>query len=999
MLLIIASGILFYSRIETSLLPNITFPKIKIMVDDGEQPVDKMMITVTKPLENVLKQITGTQRIRSITNRGSCEISVFLDWNTNVETSKQQAESYINQIRNELPAGAQITVEKMSPSTTTVIGYTVESKDKSQVALKLISEHLIKPFLSQVEGISSIQVAGGKTKEFWIELNPQKMSALSITPDMIRNAIHNADFIKSNGYTVDYRRLYLTLTDAGIYDKNQLENIVIENTGKRIITLKDIANIEIHEKTEYTKINANGKEAVLIDILQHPNTNLIDLSNRLQLKVKELQKILPKDVILAPYYNQADFVTDAVKSVSDSLWIGLLLAIIVAFVFLQSFKASFTILIIIPVTLALTFIVVYAMHYTLNIITLGAMAASIGLIIDDAIVVTEQIHRMFEEHPEKHPATVVKNAIDYLFPSMVGSSISTIVIFIPFEMMTGVAGSYFKVLTNTMIITLICSFFVTWIFLPVVYIIFSKEKKSSKKNAAPVIHEIKKRKWVGFFIKNPSLSILMILGLILTAWQIVPRLETGFLPQMDEGSIVMDYVSPPGTSLQQTDSMLRKIEKQILTIPEVKTYARRTGTQMGFQISEANIGDYLIQLKKHRHKSTDEVIDEIRKKAESVEPSIRLDFGQRIEDILGDLMSSAQPIEIKIFGQDPIYLNKTAAKVSHLVENVKGTADVFDGVVVAGPSITVKPNFTKLAQCQLTPADFQYQMQTQLTGNVVGQVMENQQMTDIRMIYPDASNTTVSSMKNQFVFLADGKLKPITTLANISLDDGETEIQRENNQSVAIVTARLDKRDLGSVMKDIKKQIKTNINLPQGYTISYGGSYAEQQKSFVELLQILITASLLVFIVILCLFKKIKVALLILLIALLGDVGSLFALYITHTPLNVGSYTGLIMIVGIIGENAIFTFQQFQDSLKNKSVDDAIIFSISTRLRPKLMTAIGAIIALLPLSLGIGTGAQMHQPLAIAVIGGFILALPLLLIVFPSILRILYRNEMDKQLS
>lgn len=994
MALLIAGGVLFYTRIETSLLPEITFPKIKVIVDDGEQPVDKMMLTITKPLENILKKIPDLQRIRSTTSRGSCEISIFLDWNANVETSRQQAESYINQIRSDLPAGTQIKVEKMSPSTAPVMGYTVESANKSPIELRLIAEHLIKPYLSQVVGISSIEVSGGKTKEYWIELHAQKMSALGITPAMINDALNATNFIKSNGYTNDYRRLYLTLTDAGIYTKDELENVVLRNDGKRIVTLKDIATEEIQQKIEYIKINANSKEAILVDILKQPKANLIDLANQLRAKVNELQKMLPEDVKLVPYYDQSDFVTDAVKSVSDSLWLGLVLAILVVFIFLRSLKASLTVLVTIPITLALSFTVVYAMHYTLNIITLGAIAASIGLIIDDAIVVMEQIFRVSEEHPNEAPSSVVNKAVRYILPSMISSSISTIVIFIPFEMMTGIAGAYFKVLTNTMIITLICSFFVTWICLPVVYLIFARKKERSKNNFSEALpHPIKKQKWISFFIKRPIISLAIIVGLIFAVWLILPKLETGFLPQMDEGTIAMDYSSPPGTSLQQTDSMLCQVEKKILAIPEVESYARRTGTQMGFFITEPNTGDYLIQLKKKRKRTTDQVIDAIRQTIESSQPALRVDFGQRIEDILGDLMSSTQPIEIKIFGSDPAYLNQTASVVAGLVTKVKGTADVFDGVVIAGPNIEIKPNFIKLAQYQITPSDFQFQMETQLKGSVVGQIMEKQQMTDIRMVYPDNKDATVQHIKNEFIFLPDGKLKPIGELANVQIQSGVAEIQRENNQSVALVTARLDNRDLGSVIKDIKKQIAENIHLPQGYSITYGGSYQQQQQSFLELLQILFTASLLVFTVILFLYRDFKVALLILFIALLGDAGSLLALYITHTPLNVGSYTGLIMIVGIIGENAIFTFQQFQDSLQTNSVDDALVYSISTRLRPKLMTAIGAIIALLPLAMGIGTGAQLHQPLAIAVIGGFTIALPLLLIIFPSLLRLLYRKH------
>ena len=990
LVIILMGGMFAYSRLQTSLFPEITFPKIKVIADAGLQPVSKMMITVTKPLENAIKRVPGLQYVRSTTSRGSCEISAFMDWDADIDLSQQRIESRINEIKNDLPPETQITVEKMNPAILPVMGYTLESHQLSPIALKQLANYTIKPFLSQVSGVSEVRIIGGKTKEYWITLDVQKMSTLSITPDMLSSAIGQTGFIKSNGYLSDFHFLYLTVTDATVHTKEDIGNIVVRNTGKRIILLKDLAAIDVKEAIEYTKINANGKEAILIAVIKQPNANLVSLSTAMESKIDELKKILPKGVKMDPYYIQADFVNTSVKSVTDSLWIGLALAIFVAILFLRSLKASTTILITIPVTLSLTLIVLYAIGYTFNIMTLGAIAAAIGLIIDDAIVVVEQIHRTHEEHPDEPSTTLVQRAIHYLFPAMLGSSISTIVIFVPFILMSGVAGAYFKVMTNTMIITLVCSFFVTWIGLPVVYLLLSPRRKTAR---AIKPHNVRNQRWVAFFIRRPWLSVILIGGLAwLTVW-IVPQLETGFLPEMDEGSIVLDYNSPPGTSLQETDRMLQEVEKIIVQTPEVEAYSRRTGTEMGFFITEPNRGDYLIQLKKDRNKTTDDVIEDLRKKIEATQPALRIDFGQVIGDMLGDLMTSVQPIEIKIFGNDQETLKNLSRQVAGIVGKIDGTADVFDGIVIAGPSVSVEPNYARLAQFGLTPANLQYQLQTSLEGNVVGTLPEKEQMTDIRMVEPGSRVRSVEEITHMQIFMPGGQLRPITDLATVTVKAGDAEIQRENLQSMGVVTGRLEGRDLGGVIKDIQGEVASKVVLPQGYHIEYGGAYADQQQSFHELLIILITASLLVFGVILFLYRSFAVALVILLVAVCGISGSYLALYLTHTALNVGSYTGLIMIVGIIGENAIFTFLQFRDSMANLTVDEAIIYAISTRLRPKLMTALGAIIALLPLALGIGTGAQLHQPLAIAVIGGFVIALPLLLIVLPSLLRWLYRGR------
>ncbi len=993
---IIVGGIFLYGQIQVSLFPEITFPKLKVIADNGEQPVDKMMVTVTRPLEDAIKQVPDLKTLRSTTSRGTCEISAFLNWGADINVNQQMMESRISQIKNTLPPDVQIQVEKMNPSILPVIGFTVESDKKSPIELNLIATYIIKPFLSQIEGVSSVGIIGGKTKEYWIELNQQKMSSFSITPEIIRDMLNQNHFITSTGFLADYRRLYLTITDAGLYNLSDIQNVILQNDGKRIIKLKDVAVVNVRERTEYTRINANGRQGLLVAILKQPSANLIKLSENVSSRKKDLEKILPPDVHVSFYYDQADFVNKAIKSVNDSLWLGLLLALLVAVMFLRSFRASATILVTIPVTLLLTIIVLYSIGYTLNIMTFGAIAAAIGLIIDDAVVVVEQIHRTHEEFPEKHSNQLVNQAVSYLIPSMIGSSISTIVIFVPFMLLGGVAGAYFNVLTNTMIITLVCSFFVTWIGLPVIYIWFSNIRALFPEKKKTEIKTIKTRNWVSFFLKRPALSIIFILFLLLSIFYILPHLETGFLPEMDEGAIVLDYKAPPGTSLEETDRILKEVEKIIVKIPEVVTYSRRTGAQMGFFITEPNDGDYLIQLKDDRKRSTVEVIDDIRKKIEATQPALEIDFGQVIGDMLGDLMASVQPIEIKIFGSDQKALNELAKQVAGEVEKIEGVEDVFDGVIIAGPSIEVVPDQDKLSQYKLSPASFQYQLQTLIEGNIIGSIQEKEQMTAIRMIYPNSTKNSLEYIKNQFVFLPDGKLKPLSSLSTITLKEGVAEINRDNLKSVSIVTARLNNKDLGTAMKEIQKTIESKIFLPQGYNIEYGGEYADQQKSFEELLMILILSSLLVFALMLFLFKDFRAAISILFIAVLGTAGSLIALFITKTPLNVGSYTGLIMIVGIIGENAIFTFQQFTTNRQKGSVDESLVYAISTRLRPKLMTALGAIIALMPLAIGVGTGAQMHQPLAIAVIGGFIVALPLLLIVLPTLLHLLYKSE-DKK--
>ncbi|MCG2460376.1 efflux RND transporter permease subunit [Flavobacteriaceae bacterium F89] len=980
-ILLLAGGAFTYRNLKTGLFPDITFPKIKVIADAGQQPVDKMMTTVTVPLENIIRRTEGLQYIRSTTSRGSCEISVFLDWNMDINTAKSQIESFINQEKGNILPGTTFSVEKMNPSILPVMGYSLEG-NLSQVELKKIAKYQVKPYLAATPGVSDIGVIGGKDKEYQIVLKPQVLKSLGISLPTIRNAVVNSNILQSNGYTSDYNRMYLTLTDNAVDNLQDLQNLVIVNSRSRLIRLQDVADIIVTRAKQYVRINANGKDVPLIAVVKQPDANLIEVNSNIEKKVTELSALLPKGVTLVPYYKQANFVNSSIRSIKDVLWIGLALALVIVILFLRSFSASMVVLFTIPISLSLTLIVLDAVGYTFNIMTLGAIAAAIGLMIDDVVIILEQIHKIREEQPEESITWCAREGIEHLLPAMLGSSLSTIVIFVPFILMTGVAGAYFKVMAFSMIIALACSFIVTWFIVPVLSIVFSRNK-------APKAKRRSNTNWIHFVLGKPFIGSAFAILCIVIMLLLPSRLPSGFLPEMDEGSIVLDFNSPPGTTLEETGRMLAIVNNILLEQPEVEAFSSRVGTQMGFFITEPNRGDYLIKLRNKRSKTTDEISDEIRIKIENAVPQLTTDFGQVIGDMLGDLMSSVQPIEVKVFGDDRNILQKLSREIAAEVEKVKGTADVFDGIVIAGPEIHLEPNVPVLAQMGLTVADFQLQLQTQIEGTVISNMIDGIQTIDIRMIYPNAYKTTVKDIKNSQILLPSGSSIPMDMVSKVILEKGVAEVERENQKSMGVITARLNNRDLGSTLIDIKDRLSQKISLPPNYHLEYAGAYQEQQQAFKELMLILVSAILLVFIVILFLFRRVKIALAIIFIAILGVAGCLLGLWLTGTALNVGSYTGIIMIVGIIGENAIFTFRQYQEADGSLSHGKKIEYAIAARLRPKLMTAFAAIMALIPLALGIGAGAQLHQPLAIAVIGGLSFALPLLLVVLPTVLKLI----------
>lgn len=1014
--MLLVAGIFSYTRMQTALFPEVSFPKITLIVDSGQQPIDRMMITVTKPLESAVKRVQGVSVVKSSTSRGSCVIDVYFKWDeVDIYTAKLQLESRINEIKNMLPQGVNISMEAMNQSLFPVYGYTLESKNHSLISLKDNANLLVRPVFAQVDGISNVVVRGGKSKEFVVIPDAVKMSTLGITPSLLITVFNNNNFVQSNGYVSDYRRLYLSLTDARVTNVEDLKKVVVKNDGVRTVKLGDIATVDIQEQQEFIIINANGNDAVLVDLVKQQGVNLIDFAGDVEAKAEEIRKILPAGIELKPYYNQAAFVGDSIHSVLKTIYEGLFLAIIVMIVFLKSFRASLVVTLTIPVTVAFTILVLYLTGITINIMSLGAIAASIGLIIDDAIVIIEQIYRGHEEHSEKSKYTVVREAIRGLLPAMIASSLTTIVIHFPFRLMSGLAGSFFRELSDTMQITMVCSFLVTWLLLPVLHLVIGY-RAPKKAHHATDIEQTNKLRWLTWFFNKPAFALLFLLVIGVWAYIVFPKLETGFLPDLDEGTIVMDYYTPSGTSLEETDRILRETEKIIMKNPEVESYSRRTGIRMSFRTVPANLGDYSIQLKNDRQHTTPEVIDQLRKSIEASQPALAVSFGQRIADLLGDLMSSSSPIEIKFFGDDQKILETLSLQAEELLKKVEGIEDINNGLVEAGPSVVFIPDQVKLAQFKISLIDFQSQLsaytggitlglnanvpmlspaQMAMAGGIqVGQIQDGEQMRRILFRFTNFNDNNLDKIKNQLIFSPDGTVKPLSFFCAVNVIPGDVELKRENLKSDVILTARLSERDLGSAIKEIQNTFNAKLALPAGYSIQYGGAYSEQQASFHELMLILIGAIFLVFAVLMFLFKEWLISLLVIFISVAGISGCILALYYTGIPLNVSSYTGIIMIVGIIAENAIFTVNQFFFNRKETDdVDRSINYAIALRIRPKLMTAIGAILALMPLALGFGLGAQMQQPLAVSVIGGFVVALPLLLFVFPSLMRVIYRKK------
>lgn len=1015
--LLVLGGVYSYLQMPTSLFPEVAFPRITLIADAGEQPVSRMMTTVTKPLESAVKKVPGVMVVKSSTSRGSCTIDVFFRWGSDIYALKSQLESRVNEVKGFLPQGTVISTEAMNQSLFPVMGYTLESDTHSRIALRDAGNLIARPLFAQVEGISNVVVRGGKAKEYVVCPDITRMTALGVTPAMIKQALAATNFVAGNGKSGAANRLYLTLTDTRIKDLADLNRVIVKSDGVRTVRLADVARTDLEEQEEFLKINADGRDAVLIDLVKQPGVNLLTFARDVEAKSREVQAQLPPDYKLSPYYDQSLFVGDSIHGVIRTLIEGLLLALLVMVVFLRSWRASTAVMLTIPVTVATSILLCHVAGITVNVMSLGAIAASVGLIIDDAIVIIEQIYREHEEHPGRPCSEVVRGAVRDLFPAMVSSSLSTIVIFIPFSLMSGLAGSFFRELSTTMVLTLVASFFTTWIVLPTLQVLLGfKARRDGTDVAALEERSLRRVRLLTRLYRHPWL-MAGLAGLLVAGAVVAQRhLASGFLPELDEGTIVLDYHTPPGTDIEETDRLCRRMEEIILHHPDVATYSRRTALGMAFNTKPANFGDYLIQLKPSRTKSTPQVISELRRQLSAAVPLVTIDFGQRISDLLGDLMSTPKPVEVKLFGDDYTRLQQLAAQAEGVMQNVPGVVDIDNGLVPDGPALTFRPRTERLAEFGISLPDFREQLeahvggvplcepeglvppnpaQAALTGGLqIGSVEDGEQMRRILLRFTPFGENSPVRLRQAPIFLPDGSTRPLSFFCNVEVEPGSIEQRRENLKSCITLTARLDGRDLGSATADLRAALRHSLSLPQGYSLSFGGAYEAQQQSFHELMLILGLAVLLVFGVQLFLFRRWGVSVAVLLVSVLGLGGSLIALGLTGVPLNVSSYTGMIMVVGIIAENAVFTLWQFRTNrLAGGTVGEAVDYAIALRIRPKLMTAIGAVLALLPLALGLNTGAQMQQPLAVAVIGGLLAGLPLLLLVLPALMLRIFRED------
>jgi len=992
------AGIYAAFKVPSSVFPQTNFPRVVILVDNGVMPADEMMATITRPIEEAMKDIPGSVTVRSTTGRGSAEISVFFNWQVNMIQSELYVNSRLSQIRSVLPVTASTTVWRLTFSAFPIIGVSLTSPRRSITELWETARYEIKPRFLRIPGVARVDLVGGRTPEYHVVVDPAKLRAANLGLQQVTEALDRNNLIVPAGMHEENYTLYLTVVDGRVHSIADIENLPVTVDNGHPVRIRDFARVERGPEPVFNVVTAEGVPAVLLNVRSQPDGSTLDIAAGLKQVLRELKKDLPPDMKIAYYYDQSTFVHESVGSVRDAILFGLILSVLIIFFFLKNWGITLTAIIVIPVTVLITLVAMQVAGLSFNLMTLGGIAAAIGLVIDDAIVVVEAIYAKIATGVSRLEA--IQAAISEIFHPLVGSTLTPVVVFIPLTFLEGITGVFFRALALTMVVALLTSLALAITLTPSVAAWFIRDRGRLEHGHAPrsaeggfllrgvlCVYEVAVRA----ALRHRWLTLALCGGVLALGVGIYQKLASEFLPPLDEGGFVIDYIAPFGTSLAETDRQLLIAEGILNATPDVESFSRRTGARLALSIAEPNTGDFLVKLKPDRQRKTEEVIAELRHKFQVALPGIEWEFPGILSDLVGDLTWSPSPIEVKLFSTDIEFLKRKAPEVQERLKQIKGVVDTFDGLIYAGPSISLRVRHTDAERFGLTAATVAAAVNTAMLGQEASTVLQGDRVVNVRVLVDRSGIDRLAKLRELPLRAPDGTLVKLSQVADILEEPGQLELRREDLRQDVAVTARLEGRDLGSAMKEIQAKLSQDTSIPPG-TIEFGGLYQQQQESFRNLVLVLLMAIFLVFTVLLIEFRSFYEPVAIVFGAVLALFGTVLALWITGTSLNVVSFLGAIIGVGIVAKNGILMLD-FVEHLRAEGADleDALVRSGHRRLRPVLMTSMAATFGMLPLAWGIGAGSDMLRPLAIAVIGALCISVLLSLVATPAVYYLLLR--------
>jgi CzcA family heavy metal efflux pump len=979
----IVGGIAAGFGLPVGLFPNIAFPRIAVSIEAGDRPIDQMEVAITRPLEQAVRAVPDVTVVRSTTSRGAADLKISFAWNSDMNLALQRTQTALSQAVSTLPPGVTFRVRRMDPTVFPVAAYSLTSKRIGPVALRRYADLTLTPLLTAVPGVARVDSLGGAVGEFRVEVDPTRLRAYGLSLADVSQALAAANVLEANGKLEDRGRLYLTLTDSGLRSAQDIEGVVIKSGGGGVVRLGDLASVRLAGAPSWMRVTADGRDAVSVQVYQQPSGDTVRIVRDVAAVFAKAKSTQPPGLTVSAWYDQSELIKTSASELAKAIAIGALLAGLVLLVFLRNVRITMVAVVVVPAVLALTTLALKFAGQSFNIMTLGGMAAAIGLIIDDAIVMIEHMERRLVEAPDD-PLGAMRAAATEFFRPLSGSSAATILIFLPLAFLSGVTGAFFKALSLTMAIALIASFLLAWLVVPILM-----ERVYAHAHPKPKAEPVYIRRYRNALTKTtgaPWIAAAVMAPLAAAGIFAFMTLPNGFMPKLDEGGFILDYLTPPGTSLTESDRLMRQIEVVLRATPEVATYSRRTGAQLGGDLTESNTGDFFVRLKKPPRRGIEEVMTDVRNRVQAEVPGVDVDTAQLMEDLIGDLTAVPQPIEVKLYGEDQALLQNTAQQVAKTIEGVRGVTEVRNGVVVAGDALDVHVDLARAALEGIAPAEASRQIAALMSGAVATQVQSNPILTDVRVWIPADQRDRVSDIADLSLRAADGHVFALSRIATVDILSGQAEATRDGGRRMIAVTARVQGRDMGGTAKAVQQVLSRSSLFPVGVSFEMGGLYAEQQSAFKGLAIVFAGALALITVLLLLIYENFRIVGAIIAMPLMAACAVGLGLRLSGVELNIMALMGLTMVIGIVTEVAIFYFTEY-DSLVAEGVEArrALIDAGANRLRPITMTTLAAILALAPLALG----SSMQKPLAVAIIAGLVAQGPLVLLVMPALYRLI----------
>ena len=975
-------GAIAYVRLPSDIYPPLEFPRIVAIAHSGSTPARSMTLTVARPLEQAIMEVPGIRRVRSKTFRGATEISAQFAPGTDTVAALQMVQNRIAEIRSSLPSDVDLVVDRQTPAVFPIYSINLTGP-LSPADLYDYAFYVIRPALSRVAGVGHVGVLSSDTREIEVVVDPARLLAAQLTVDDVALALKSANLLQPVGHYPENGLQRLVVASGLWQSVDDIGDTPVLVKSGSTLRVRDVATVRQGAPDRTSLIAGQGGNVTAISVSQQVGANILSVRQGLEDALTELTRTIPSGLRLVKTYDLAEFVQSAIANVLDAILIGAALAVIVLLLFLRNWRLTAIAACTLPLTVIATFFVMWLFGESINLMSMGGLAVAIGLVIDDAVVVVENIHRRLAEGGG---VEAIEQATGELVGPIVGSTLTTVVVFAPLGLLSGVVGDFFKALSITLSAAVLISLVLALYLIPL--LAQTAYRSWSKAHAHEDTRGVLDRTYTATLptlLNRPFLAVAVAVALAAGAVFAYLPVGSGFLPATDEGGFVIDYITPAGMALEDTDARLKRVEEVLAKTPEVATYVRRTGSELGMFATQLNSGDVLVRLKSRsaRARDADEIIEDLRDQLAKAVPDTEIEFVQLLQDMLGDLEGNPTPIEVKIFGDDQEQLGELSGQVEAKLGKISGVVDIV-GLQEGGVEATWKVDSVAAARIGLTVEEVAAQLSNAWLGTTASELRLHDRTIPVRVRYPDAQRFNLARLAETTVRGKEKQLVPASSLVSIEDHAGDPELMRENLRQMALVRARLENRDLGSAVNEIK-QMLSGMSLPVGYTWEVGGQYESQQRSFRELMLVSAIATALVLLVLVAQFRSFTASLIILAAAPLSLGGAFLLLWITGTDLNVSSAMGLILLVGLVVKNGIVLLD-FADRRhkEGKPMHDAILAAARVRLRPILMTTLCTLFGLLPLAIGLGAGAELQKPLALAVIGGLSLSTLVTLYLVPS---------------